>query len=691
MTSPTTPSSGSISENINTIATSTKSKKEWLDNAIREKFIKTVPYSEFQRVRPAGRGGFAEIYQGYWPSGSRDVALKSLFAQPDNEQSSWDSFVRELKLVQSVNHNDNIIRFFGISSDEENQRYFLVMEFANNGNLLQYLQKNHNNLTWPDRIRMAREIASGLNCIHHENHCKNVLVHNGHMKIADYGLGKDLEDSACDSIHGGIVPYTEPKYLNDKKFQRNKPSDIYAYGVLLWHISSGYYPFSQESIKKVDLQVDIIKGKREQVISGTPGQYEDLYKRCWAPEPEDRPTIEEIMEILNSNFCEENTLKDTKLVIPNSIQSSVNTGCFHTGRSYILSKDLLCESPDIISYPGVNQNVENMENNCKMICSQYKQALKRSTTPTACSPIYHCALGDVEGLKWHLTNSPNAGQRILIATAAQYCPPSQIVPVFETLLEFGIEINSQLDDKGHTAFHWLSENIRLLESSNGRTSNSPQNETNYFNEATKWLIDRKLDINAKNIFGRTALSWLVEKQQPQAVKIMLQYKVDPNIADENGSTPLYRVLNYEYKVNNERFNKKNREVVRLLLENGAKTNIPINPEQPTSTRSFPNSLFLAIFRGWPNDILQLLIEHGASAHDTKNGQNALFYAISNRRAQATQFLMDNIGVFQSPEIIKEAMSMRESMDMSDIRNIFKKWRRNSRAESFSRHSEENID
>ena len=66
---------------------------------------------------------------------------------------------------------------------------------------------------------------------------------------------------------------------NEKQSQNyklNKKSDVYSVGVLMWQISSGRRPFCSKGV--VRLTLDILNGKRENVIDGTPVEYSNLYK-----------------------------------------------------------------------------------------------------------------------------------------------------------------------------------------------------------------------------------------------------------------------------------------------------------------------------------------------------------------------------------------------------------------------------
>ncbi|KAF0501371.1 kinase-like protein [Gigaspora margarita] len=266
----------------------------WFQGVIKKYKLQEIPYASLNNKKRLGRGGFETVYRAKFSSLGY-VAIKEV--ESDTDEKAQKLFINELKQHSRTNH-ERIIKFYGISLDMTEKTNYLVMEYANNGNLREYLRKNE--LEWPEKIRLTRQIAEGISYLHEidithrDLHTSNILIHNKNVKISDFGFSKKLNSIAIiSSKFYGAIPFIDPCKLEDQNYPYDKKSDVYSFGMLMWEISSnGRVPFNQGYDPYLPLR--IIQGLREKPITVTPRQYIDLYSKCWDHEPKKRPLMEQI-------------------------------------------------------------------------------------------------------------------------------------------------------------------------------------------------------------------------------------------------------------------------------------------------------------------------------------------------------------------------------------------------------------
>ncbi|GBC00447.1 hypothetical protein RclHR1_03860012 [Rhizophagus clarus] len=290
---------------------------KWIDEAVSKKHIKHYEYKHFKNIQEIGTGGFGKVYRAKWKNSYQYFALKSLL---NIDESAIKELVHEIELQREVTFHNNIISFYGVTiSDQENQRddikkYFLVMEYADGGSLSNYLKENYKKLTWEVKLKLAYQLTNAVLCLHDEDiihrdlHSNNVLVNQNIIKLADFGLSRRIEASTkMKRDLFGVVPYVDPKKFSDRSYTLNKKSDVYSVGVLLWEISSGQPPFYVEG-ESYDgsLAVQIMQGLRETTVPDTPIEYAKIYTECWNDNPNNRPSIYEVVERLNVIINQQN-------------------------------------------------------------------------------------------------------------------------------------------------------------------------------------------------------------------------------------------------------------------------------------------------------------------------------------------------------------------------------------------------
>ncbi|GBC49810.2 kinase-like domain-containing protein [Rhizophagus irregularis DAOM 181602=DAOM 197198] len=264
--------------------------------------ITWIPYSKIKNLKKIAEGGFSTIYKATWSNGTRDsdVAIKRLI----NSRGINKYFLNELKSFYHCHDESYLVKCYGITQDPVTKEYMLVMEYAYGGNLYSYLQKNFKEIKWGKKLRILVDIALGLEKIHNNNFIHRD-IHSGNIllmiledwKIGDLGLSQPANNSSLNNEIYGVIPYIAPEIFKGGVF--SKESDIYGLGMIMWELTTGCKPFANVE-HNVNLIYEIIDGKRPEITNDTPDCFSNLMIKCWDSNPQKRPTIGKIIEILNS-------------------------------------------------------------------------------------------------------------------------------------------------------------------------------------------------------------------------------------------------------------------------------------------------------------------------------------------------------------------------------------------------------
>src|SRR5437762_246224 len=90
------------------------------------------------------------------------------------------------------------------------------------------------------------------------------------------------------------MPYVAPEVLRGKPY--TQAADIYGFGMVMYFVATLRQPFADRAHDQ-NLAISICNGIRPEITEKyAPKCYIDLVKRCWDPNPVNRPNAKEIQD-----------------------------------------------------------------------------------------------------------------------------------------------------------------------------------------------------------------------------------------------------------------------------------------------------------------------------------------------------------------------------------------------------------
>ncbi len=214
-------------------------------------------YGRYKIVEMIGGGGMANVYLAQDMILERDVAVKILRMDFNNDEEFIKRFNREAQAATTLTH-PNIVSIYDVG--EENDIYFIVMEYVKGLTLKQYIQQNHpipleKTMYIMEQITSAIEHAHHYDIIHRDIKPQNILIdENDVVKITDFGIATALSATTITQTNAvlGSVHYLSPEQARGG--MASKQSDIYSLGIVMFELLTGRLPFSGESAVSIALK-----------------------------------------------------------------------------------------------------------------------------------------------------------------------------------------------------------------------------------------------------------------------------------------------------------------------------------------------------------------------------------------------------------------------------------------------------
>ncbi|CAH1238993.1 MAP3K20 [Branchiostoma lanceolatum] len=255
-----------------------------------------IDFNDLEFYERCGGGSYGSVYRALWKSAKLEVAVKRLLV-----------LEKEVEVLSSLRHR-NVVQFYGAVTKEPN--YCLVTEYAAQGSLYAYLASTE--LGFERTITWARDIALGINYLHNEApftvihrdlKSKNVVISSDMtVKLCDFGASRFMSSTTKMSFVG-TIPWMAPEVIQGLPV--SEACDTYSFGVVVWELLTGEVPFKGvEGFQVAWLVVE--RNERLTIPSSSPPKLAALMNHCWETDPKKRPTVREILAVLEGMMQDKN-------------------------------------------------------------------------------------------------------------------------------------------------------------------------------------------------------------------------------------------------------------------------------------------------------------------------------------------------------------------------------------------------
>ncbi|KAE9606859.1 putative protein kinase RLK-Pelle-RLCK-VIIa-2 family [Lupinus albus] len=282
----------------------------------------------FNRMLKIGEGGFGSVYRGtIIPQDGKGapsvVAIKKLNTCGLQGHKEW---LAEVQFLSIVDH-PNLVKLLGYCSVDRGREIqrLLVYEFMPNRTLEDHLfNPSFPHLSLKRRLQIMFGAAQGLHYLHEglevqviyrDFKSSNVLLDaNFHPKLSDFGLAREGpkgDDTHVSTAVVGTQGYAAPEYVETGHLKVQ--CDIWSFGVVLYEILTGRRVLERKRPKGEQKLLEWVKNYpadssrfsiimdprlRNQYSAGVARKIAKLADRCLKKNPEDRPSMSQIVESL---------------------------------------------------------------------------------------------------------------------------------------------------------------------------------------------------------------------------------------------------------------------------------------------------------------------------------------------------------------------------------------------------------
>jgi serine/threonine-protein kinase len=204
---------------------------------------------DYEVLGVLGSGGMGKVYRVRNVISDRVEAMKVLLPDLAGRQELADRFLREIKLLASLNHPNIATLCTALTI---NNQLVMIMEFVEGVTLDQLLDQGRISVgdatEYIGQTLGALSYAHGKGVVHRDIKPANMmLTGSGIVKLMDFGIARSASERSMTQTGTtlGSINYMSPEQITGQAVDAR--SDIYSMGITLYELVTGQRPFDANS------------------------------------------------------------------------------------------------------------------------------------------------------------------------------------------------------------------------------------------------------------------------------------------------------------------------------------------------------------------------------------------------------------------------------------------------------------